>query len=828
MFFQHFRHSLRTFRKNPGFVTITALTLAVGIGANTAVFSLLYAVILKSLTIPRAEQLFFLKRGNEKVEASNFSYPEFQDFQRSLPSQVQLAASTPLGIFYIIPESGQAETNYGQLVSGNYFSLLNISPFIGRFFGPADDSQGSSPAVVISFAYLQRRFGGDVSVLGKSLKINGTFFTIVGVTPRDFSGLTPGWQPAFWIPLSMQYPIQYAQNVRSVGGNDKEPFSYQQRVYWLQLIARIQDAKLLPTFTADLNVIFKQHFLLENSGQTERNPLGISLENGNRGYANLRNTFSQPLFVLMGMVVLLLLIACCNIGNLSLVRATKRSREIALRLSLGAKKSMIVQQVLAEGMLIAIFGGALGLLIAYVTMGLLSPIIGKLIAVRVEFSGNWPVFAFTASISLICGFLAALIPALRSTDVNLVDCLKASVGQNLSIGQRVAFPRSILKLFVVSEVALSIVLLVAAGLLVRTLTILSAIEPGYDQDRLVAAWIDPTLPGYTGSALTSLYDRLRDKLRSLPQAAAFSLSTCGLGSGCADSSLIFTQGTLRKDAGHVVQENWIDFDYFKTVGIALVTGRDFEETDTANSPKVAIVNETFVHHFFPDNLAVGKTFGYDVNNAREFQIVGVVKGARVNDIHYPVQPLIYYPLSQGNKPARLIFVRTNGNPDDIRTELRHAILDTDRQIPIIYAASVRELTTASLRQERVISLLASVFGGLALALACLGTYGVVAAAVNSRKTELGMRLALGASRTNVVGLVFRDIFRLVVIGALLGTGASFLVVKTLKSLLFGLNPYDLPTILVSCAVLFLVTGFATLVPAWRAGRIDPLETLRSA
>jgi len=827
---QDLRYAVRQLRKSPGFTAVAVLTLALGVGANTGIFTLVNAVLLKSLPVADPEQLYLVE--DNPPHGSRFSYPMFQDARAVMPHGAELAAMSWPGTFYASFGGGQPEMVLGQLVSGNYFQTLETRVELGRLLTEEDDRVVSgSPVAVISYGCWERRFGRDPNVVGRKLVVNGMPLLVVGVAPQGFFGARAGVAPEFWVPTAMQASVHYAQHY-SEGNSAKteDPWAPQRDIRWLQFVVRAKDPASVAPAVAALNQVFRvnlEQTVAAKVDPQERQALlreQLLLSPGGRGSPNLREDFSQPLLALMAMVAIILLIACANIANLLLARAAAREREIAVRLSIGASRARLVRQLLVECVLLSVCGTMLGAAVAFWLCEILpswassgsSPI-------PLSLTPDARVLLFSAAIAVFTGIAFGLAPALQGTRVEPLQALKAG-GRSAPAcgGARWSLKQSL----VVLQVALSLVLIVGAGLFVRTLRNFTNLDPGFDRDHLVSVWIDTHLGGYSQAQRAALYPQLIERVEALPGVRSAALGSCEVASGCGDASDIYLPGVPHSNGETDAQERQVSQHFFATTGIPLIEGRGFADSDTANSPQVAVVNQAFVREFLPGKDPVGQYFGYDSQNAYRFQIVGEVKDSRVNDIHEEAPPTIYHSLTQDVVDVESLTVRTFGDPKQLIAAARDAVRSVDPNLPIGAAGTVAELVSNSLAQQRLIARLTTIFGALALGLACLGLYGVMSYTVAHRTGELGIRLALGATRPGVLWLVMRQSLALAGVGIAAGLSLSLLTTRSVSSLLFGLSPYDPATMLAAAAVLLLVSLASGLRPAWRAARVDPMVALR--
>ena len=826
-------YAMRRFRKSPGFTIVALLTLALGIGANTGIFTLLNAVLLKSLPVPDPEQLFLVKRSDRTAETTRFSWTYFDSVRRHLPSSAPLAAMSWPAAFYAGTGGEQPQQATGQLVSGDYFQVFETHPALGRLLTPQDDEKlGGSAVAVISYGYWQRHFGSDPSIIGKKFEINRVPFTMVGVAVRGFFGARAGIEPDFWIPLTMQYDVRYHDHYTSFSAEPLNPWIPQPHILWLQLILRTKDSAAVP----QLNVILNQQFHdLEQLARIEQDPaerqrlreVHLTLEPGQRGLANLRKEFAQPLMLLMGMAVMVLLIACANIANLLLARAAAQQRSFAVQLSMGASRLRLIRQMLVESVLLSAGGGLLGIVVAFWCTSVLPKwAYSGLARIPSGLSPDARVLGFSVFITVLTGILFGLAPALRSSSVDPASVMKGSAQSISGEGRRGRW--SLRKTLVAGQVTFSLILLVGAAMFLRTLENYSKLDPGFDRDHLMSVHLETHLLNYQSQEFPSLYERLTDQIDAIPGVQSASVTTCSLVSGCHDGSDVVLDNSHR--SGNVqcnAQVNAIALDYFRTVGIHLLQGRVFETTDNATGPKVAIVNQTFARRYLHGDATEGWRFHYADDLSAKYQIVGIVSDARVNDIREAAPPVIYFPIAVNPGNIDGLEIRTAGKPKWIAEQIRHAIATVDNRIPIIDIVTVADEVNENLTQERLVGRLTSIFGLLALGLACLGLYGVMSYLIQLRTSEIGVRLALGSPRAAVLWLILKETLWLITAGAVAGLVLSVAAMHLATSFLFGLSPHD-PVMLASAtALLYLVAATAAFLPARRAASVDPMRALRT-
>jgi predicted permease len=825
------KYAWRRLSKTPGFTIIALLTLALGTGANTGIFTLLDAVLLKSLPVPSPEQLFIVKQSNHPADKSRFPYLFFDHVSRQLPDTASIAAMSWPDDFYVSMAKDQPQLTEGQLVSGNYFQVFETYPVLGRLLTPADDEKiGGSPVAVISYAYWQRQFGADRAVIGRKLAVNRVPLTIVGVAAQGFFGSRAGTQPAIWMPLSMQSVVGYHDHYSDYGAEPLKPWIPQANLNWLLLVVRVKS----PVAVAQIMTVLDQQYQsnLQSWVQHLSDPetreamlrIRLTLEPGQRGFANLKEQFEQPLLLLMAMAAIVLLIACANIANLLLARAAARRHAIALQLSIGASRTRLIQQMLAECLLLSLGGGTLGIAVAYGCATVLPrwASAGKT-TIPLNLAPDARILAFGLVVAVATGVLFGLAPAFQGTSVDPASVLKTSL---TGTDRRSGWP--VRKMLVAAQVALSLLLLVGAGMFLETLENYSHLDPGFDRDHLLNVQIDTHLVDYQASDFPSLYQRLTDRMEAIPGVRSASITSCSLVAGCLDASdVVVTDRSGRKIARANAQVNSVSLNYFATTGIQLFRGREFATTDNSAAPRVAIVNQTFAQRYIGSQNPLGLTFSYADDEPNRCQIIGVVSDARVNDIREAAPPIIYFPIEQNAGNIDGLEVRTAADPHWVAAQARQAIADVDPRIPVVNVATLNEEVRDNLTQPRLIARLTTIFGILALTLACLGLYGVMSYTMQRRTSEVGVRLALGSTRAAVLWLVMRETLLLAGFGAVVGLMMAIAGMRMATSFLFGLSPNDPSIIALATGLLLLASAVAGFVPAWRATRIEPVKALRS-
>ncbi len=812
-------YALRLLRKSPVFTIAVTLSLALGIGANTAIFSLINAVMWRTLPVQDPEGLVLVTHGRGSDFRGGFTYQQYRVMSQQSHSLTGLAAWSSARLNVSI-DGALEPTSEGQLVSGNYFSVLGVNPIVGRTIAPEDDVVGNSqPVAMISYGYWKRRFGLAPSVLGRDISISGTRFTVIGVTPPEFFGVEVGTSPDVFLPVTMQ----------PVAMPDLENLLDQPIIYrtWLQLVTRIAPGVTAAQAAAELDPVFLQEV---PKGGKFGGPSPLSEERlgfapAATGISSLRRQFSQPLFILMGIVGIVLLIACANTANLLLARAAARSGEFALRLALGAGRRRLVRQLLVESVVLAAVGGVGGILlavgatrmlIAYMSAGQSPIVLGLNPDVRV--------LAFTAGVSLFTGILFGIMPALRATRIDLSPAVK-NVGRSVRGGLRSG------KVLCVAQVALSLVLLVGAGLFVRSLQKLNGQDSSVDRDSVLIVRVEPrgsdqrNIPGTT-PRLDRIYKNLLARVAMISGVRSCSLAQF-TPTALRGNTIPFTlpSGEEQRALVPMVYPN-----FFETMGISLIQGRDFNDADLVeNSPPVAVVNESFARKAFGGGPAIGQQVR-DREGLRE--IIGVVRDSRYTSLRGETPPTVYQTFLQTRtgRGQMALYVRLAPGGGGVLPQVRQAVQDIDRNLPLFEVHTLTQEMGAVLIQERLIAMLSTIFSTLALLLACVGLYGLLAFSVVQRTPEMGIRMALGAKRWDVVWTVMREALLLVVLGVAIGVPAAFAIGRVASSriegLLFGLHATDPLTIAAATLLLAIVAAGAGYIPARRASRVDPMVALR--
>ncbi len=832
---QDLRYSLRVLAKSPRFASVVIVSLALGIGANTAIFSLINAALLKMLPVRNPEQIVQLTSQSPDVGLNDaFSYPAFQGLRHRDRAFAGVLAFRRLSDLSL-EVNGQGGLAKGQVVSGDYFAVLGVRAIVGRTITPDDDKiAGASPVAVIGYDYWRERFALDPGIAGKKIILNNSPFTIIGVTPPEFFGVQPGERIDVSVPIAMVGQVwQQAAMLGTPYDVMHAPFRN-----WLNVMARLQPGVAKAEALANAQPVFREAMreaaqgmagLPFDSPAARRNFLNTTLQlnAGGQGLATLRRQFSKPLFILMAVVALLLLVTCANVANLLLARANARQKEIAVRLTIGAGRPRLIRQLITESVLLAGCGGVLGLLFAFGACKLLLVLMAHSRSpISISVQPDARVLAFTLLISLFTALLFGLIPAWQAARLDLTPALLQTTRNFGKSGNRSRLGKAL----VILQVAVSLVLLVGAGLLTRSLANLRDFYPGFNKENVLLFSVNTGMVGYKEAQLVPLYERLLDRIRALPGVRFATLAThTPLGRGFG-----YTQPTVegyKPPPGKELSTAGVEvagLDYFRTLGISVLSGRDFTAGDWAGAPKVAVINETMAQHYFADANPLGRRLkmpGWR-GDPSWLTIIAVIKDTKYHDLRERASPMVYISLLQYPESGVTFAVRTRMNPAGAASAILQAVKKTDSRLPVYGVKMLSEQLDDSLLQERLVASLSSLFGALALLLAGVGLYGLTAYTVNRRTNEIGIRIALGAKRTQIARMVLRETLLLIIMGLAIGLPASFGASRLIASELYGLKSGDPSTILVASFLLAAIAAIATYLPARRASRVDPMVALR--
>jgi macrolide transport system ATP-binding/permease protein len=805
---QDIRYGLRMIAKAPGFTLLATLALALGICANTTIFSLVNGLILRPLTgVKDPDRLVAVFTSDYSSGLyGGSSYPDYVDLRNQADVFESLAAFDQT----VLNASGESEAERlrGFVVTGNYFDVLGVRAQLGRTLQPSDDQRADAATVVISDSLWQRRFSADPATVGKTLRLNDKLYTIVGVTEPSFRGLRLGLPPEFWLSTSPDF-MRGARDDRGI-----------------QLIGRLKPGVTMAQAQTQLTTIaarLAQAYPETNLGTIDRpnEPRPMTVVRESRLGPEAQIAIKRVSLLLFAVVGLVLLIACANVANLLLARASARRREIAVRLALGASRRRLIRQLLTESFLLALLGGVAGLLATQWTVRLLPQFFPVNDANGLDLSVDWRVLVFTLGVSLLTGLLFGLAPALQATRLNLLPALKNEVSVYSQRRRRIAL-RDVL---VIAQLAMSLVLLVSAGLFVRSLRQALTFDPGFATDNLLTASLETRGARLNEQQGQEFFQQTLERVSSLPGVQSATLSMVVPLTGGGNRRMITLEGYQRQpNEDTELNTNTIGLNYFTTMGIPIVAGRDFDKQDRKGSPLVVIVNEELARRYYGGN-AVGKRLQIG-SNVPSREIVGVARTAKYRNLREPSLPFIYIPFGQEYQSGMTLMVRTKGDPEEIVGSLHNEMRALNRDVPLFSVQTMSERIGGQLAADRMIAVLLSVFGGGALLLAAIGIYGVMGYAVVQRTHEIGIRLALGAEQRDILRLIVGQGMVLIAIGAGIGLAVALAVTQVLKSLLFGVSATDPLTFALVIVVLVGVALLACYLPARRATKVDPLEALR--
>lgn len=837
------RYTFRQLVKSPGFTATAILTLALGIGANTSIFTLVHAVMLKSLPVADPKQLYQIGHdakcciwGGFQDEWTLFSYPLYQHLRANTPAFEQVAAfqgNEPEISVRRTGTSTPAIPLHGEFVSGNYFATFGLNAFAGRVFVESDDTPNSTPVAVISYHTWQQKFGLDSSVVGGIFQFDGKPFTVIGVAPPGFYGdRLRNDPPDFYLPLH-QEPILEAQS-SDLKLNDS---------YWLYAIGRMKPgysaAQVGAQMTAELQHWLPEHVSMAGRTAEDLSRQHILLGPGGAGITSMRETFKSGLFLLVAASALVLFIACANLANLLMARSTARNQRAALQLALGASRSRLIRGLLVESLLLSFLGGIAGLIVAYEgTRGILLVAFHDSSYLPIDASPSLPVLSFSFALSVFTGVLFGIVPAWLASKANPAEALR---GANRSTRDSSALPQKALVIF---QAAFSLVLLAAAGLVTKSLNQMERGNYGFEPNGRLIVSIDPLIAGYKPEQLPALYRRIEDRLREVPNVKNLSFSTYSPQDGDGWNKDIAIAGRPPQPARNQISAGWLRISphYFETIGTALLRGRSITDQDTATSERVAVIDEAFAKKFFPGQDPIGQHFGAATpGHSGDFTIVGMVKTTRYQKPLDDQNPMFFLPLTQSVMLAephmeqmdikshyiRNIELQVAGVPESIGPAVRNILASIDPNLTVIEMKSFNEQIAAQFNQERLTARLTEMFSLLALLLASIGLYGVTSYNVNRRTSEIGIRMALGANRNSVVGMVLRGAMIQIGIGLAIGVPFALLSGRAMSSQLYGVQYTNPLAVLLPIGVLFAAGLIAGLLPARRAASIEPVKALRS-
>jgi macrolide transport system ATP-binding/permease protein len=807
--FQDLRFGVRHLLKSPVFTTVAVVSLALGVGANVAIFSLLNTVLLRPLPVERPDEVIAINLVNERnSNFVSFSYPNYKDFRDRAEGFAGIYAHRFVPIS--LSSNGANERLWGYLVSGNYFEILGVRAAAGRMLASSDDlTPGGSPVAVLSYGCWQQRFGADPNIVGKTILLNDKTFEVVGVAPEGFKGTEIVYTPELWAPMTMAREIEPGSTWLEKRGNG----------------VLFAGGRLAPGVTAAqgeaaLNATMKrliEEYPDDNTGRAVMvTPPGLiipALRDATVGFAG----------VMMATVVLVLLVACTNLAGLLLARATVRRKEIATRLAIGSGRTRIVRQLLTESVLLSVAGGVAGVLLAVWLVDLAASFRPPVdFPLTIDLNVDWRVLTFALAVSVTTGIVFGLAPALQATRTDLVSALK----DGASAGYRRSRLRNAL---VVAQIALSLVLLVAAGLVVRTLQHVQVVGPGFNTEHAVTMSVDLSLQGYDQERGQQFYTQTLDRVREIPGVRMAGLASYLPLSLNMNTTNIHIEGRPEEKGSEMPEAMYFNAspDFFPAMGVPMLAGRDFAASDTRDVPEVAVVNETFARQFWPGENAIGKRFSWGSAEGPFVEIVGIVADGKYFSLAEDPRPVVFSPLAQSYSSNASLVVRTNGDPTALIGTIRREVRELDPNLPLFDVKTLTEHASISLFPMRVGAAVAGGFGLVALALAALGVFGVIAYSVAQRTREIGVRMALGATPGDVARMIVRQGMTLGLVGLGIGLLVALLLTPLMASVLVGVDPRDAATFGGISALLAAVVFFACYLPAHRATRVDPTKALRA-
>jgi len=813
---QDLRYGARMLRKNPGFTAIAVLTLALGIGANTAIFSVVNAVLFQPLPVRNLNELVdvYTTTAGDPINYAPLAYPDYKDFRDQTATLDGLAAFAPN--FIALEQDGETSMVAVEIASENYFQLLGVKPFLGQAFDASQNqTSGGYPVAVLSYSTWQRRFGADPGIAGKTLVANGNVLTIIGVAPEKFHGLLRGLAPGLWIPLSMDSSLHVGDPIDDRGSQ------------WLLATGRLKPHVSLQQAQAELSLVatrLMHQYPKSNKGRT----VGLLAASKVKSIPDADGALYATAYVLLGFVGLVLLIACANVAGLLLARASVRRREITLRLALGAGRGRVIRQLLTESLLLAILGGTTALFLTTLLNKILTGALERIrLPIPVEFdlglAVDGRVFAFTLVLITATTLLFGLIPAWKTSRISLTSALKED---SVAVSGGRARHRT-LGVLVIGQVAISLLLLICAGLTLRTLLNSFRVDPGFTSIGVATASVYPSLAGYDQPKAMAAYKQLTDRIRALPGVQSVSFADR------LPLTLLIQIGACApqgKDVGPI--EQWLHLDrasvgpdYFSTMGIPILTGRRFTDADTASSPRVVVVNQTLAKQFWPGKDPIGRKVRFGGDDVY-YEVAGVARDGNYRLLGESPRPFIYRSVQQAESPDLILLARVTGDPRSVYAAIREELRHIDPKIPVMKFESLEDKTRIALLPSRACAAVFGLLGLIGLILAAVGLYGVISYTASQRTHEIGIRMALGAEPLQVLRLVLRQSLLLTFIGIAIGLAAALAATRVLSVMLYGVSPTDPLTFASIVALLVSVALAACSIPARRAMRVDPMVALR--
>ena len=815
-FLKDIRYGVRMLSKNPGVSLVAIITLALGIGANTAIFSGVNAFLMRPLNVPNAGDLIRpMEMTEDRSLSDEFSYPDFVDYRNQATSFTGLAAEDMLQA--AIDAENQNDVIWGQVVSANYFDVLQVTPVMGRSFLPDEDKTiGANAVVVLSHSFWQRRLGSDPNIVGKTVQLNNRAYQVIGIAPEAFVGTKWALALDFWVPMSMAEELRRSPGLLNERGS-----------HWMAVIGRLKPGVSLEQSSAEMSAVatrLNQAYPDNRAHNTQAKVMG---EIDGR-FEDMGSIFKSAGAIAMAIVGLILLIACANVANLMLARAAARRKEIGIRLALGASRARLVRQLLTESVLLSLLGGGLGLLLALWVTDLMQGFVPILEYKIVDnfFALDSRALIFTLIVSLSTGLVFGLAPAWHSSNPDVVPVLKGGA-ERVQRGKLRAF--SLRNVLVVAQVALSLVVLVCGGLFIKSFRKAQTMDPGFDNRNGLFAFLSPTLIGYEEEQSRNFYKQVVERVSSVPGVEAVSLArTLPLGDSSNSNGPILKEGeTLaRGSAGRNIMTNVVGPNYFKTMQIPILEGREFDDRDQPKTQRVVVVNQKMAQMLWPGESAVGKRIFIGAESRDALEVVGVVQTGKYRALAEDPRPFFYYASGQRRPTTMALVVRGNVDPRSLVGAVRSEIQGLDRRVPIFGVKTMDQHKTYALWAPNMAASFSLAFGVVAILLSAVGLYSVMAYVVSQRTREVGIRMALGANRSDVMKMITRQGMRLAAVGVSIGLVLSLALARVLSSLLIGVSGYDVSTFILVPTLLAVVALLACYLPARRATKVDPLVALR--
>lgn len=810
------RYGVRMLMKNPGVTFVAVITLALGIGANTAIFSGVSAFLMRPLNVPDARGLIRpMETTEDRGTGDEFSYPDFLEYRNQATSFSGLAAEDMISA--AVDAENQSDVIWGQVVSANYFDVLQVKPILGRSFLPDEDkTPGASAVVVLSHSFWQRRLAADPNIVGKTVQLNNRAYHVIGVAPQEFAGTKFVLALDFWTPMSMAEELRRNPGILAERGS-----------HWMNIIGRLKPGVSMEQASAELDTIATRLNQAYPDNRAATTHARVLSEIDGR-WEELGGVFKSAGAIAMAIVGLILLIACANVANLMLARAAARRKEIGIRLALGANRARLVRQLLTESLLLSIAGGALGLLLAFWVTDLMEGFIPILEYNIVSnfFALDSRALVFTLIVSLATGLMFGLAPAWHSSNPALVPVLKGEAEAAQRRKRRAFGLRNVL---VVAQVALSLVVLVCGGLFIKSFRKAQTMDPGFDNAKGLIVSMSPTLIGYEDEQARQFYKQVLERVSHVPGVEAASFArTLPLGDSSNSNGPVLKEGeTLAKgSAGRVIMTNVISPGYFKTMQIPIVEGRDFDDRDQPKTQRVVIVNQKMAEMLWPGESAVGKRIFVGIDSRDAWEVVGVVKTGKYRALAEDPKPFFYYSMGQRRPSPMLMVARASVDPRSLVGAVRTQVQAIDRRVPLSGVKTMDEHKTYALWAPNMAASFSVAFAVVAILLSAVGLYSVMAYVVSQRTREVGIRMALGANRGDVMKMITRQGMRLAAIGVVIGLLLSLALAQVLSSLLIGISGYDVTTFILVPVLLSIVALVACYLPARRATKVDPLVALR--